>query len=74
MKVKERKMLDASDFGGELTGGVAALSLTPLRPEENSPHSQNLQGDFRQLPLSLSFSFPVSLFRSVPYIMNTINL
>lgn len=53
-----------------LTGGVAAPSLTSLRPAENSPQSQNLQGDFRQCSLSLS----VSLVCSVPYIMNTINL
>lgn len=48
----------------QLTGGVGASGLTSLRPTENSPQSQNLQGDFRQY----------SLARSVPYIMNTINL
>lgn len=48
--------------GRWLTGGVGAPSLTSLRPAENSPQSQNLQGDFRQYSLSLSVSlFALSL-------------
>lgn len=54
----------------QLTGGVGAPSLTSLKPTKNSPQSESPQGDFRQY----SLSFPVSFFRSVPYIMNTINL
>lgn len=32
----------------KLTGGVGVPGLTPPRPTENSPQSQNHQGDFRQ--------------------------
>lgn len=53
-----------------MTGGVVEPSLTLLLPTENLPTRQNLQGDFRQR----SLSFFASLFHSVPYIMNTINL
>lgn len=55
MSDKDVKMLVTSQFGWKLAlrdkklaGGVGAPSLTPSRPTENSPQSQNLQGDFRQ--------------------------